>query len=179
MIKPFDNRWQMQAWLMFLIAAALLLSGMFACAMPFAALAAIAALMLPRAQVISFMLVAWLANQLIGFAFLHYPLDASTFAWGGFIGLAAVAAGALAQFFVSRATSLPAVACYVGALVAAFFGFQSVILIANLIMLGSLDAFPLAEKIDIAAIESAAFGLLLLANALSFKTRLLAPQPQA
>jgi hypothetical protein len=44
-----------------------------ACGTPFAALGALGALFLPRRDAFILIFVNWLANQAIGFAFLHYP----------------------------------------------------------------------------------------------------------
>jgi hypothetical protein len=46
-----------------------------ACGTPFAALAALAALFLPRRDAFVLIAVNWLANQAIGFGLLHYPLN--------------------------------------------------------------------------------------------------------
>ena len=32
----------------------------------------------------------WLANQAVGFGFMHYPLDGETLAWGGALGVIAL-----------------------------------------------------------------------------------------
>jgi hypothetical protein len=62
----------------------------FACAAPLAAIAALAALTMRRVEGVALVVTAWLANQLVGFGILDYPLDVSTFGWGGAIGAAAV-----------------------------------------------------------------------------------------
>jgi hypothetical protein len=62
----------------------------FACATPFAAFAVVAAAMLPLGPALLVVTGAWLVNQTIGFGVLHYPLDASTIAWGFVIGAAAL-----------------------------------------------------------------------------------------
>jgi hypothetical protein len=66
----------------------------FACATPFAAFAVIAAAMLPLRPALLVVTGAWLVNQSIGFGALHYPIDASTIAWGFVIGAAGLAATA-------------------------------------------------------------------------------------
>jgi hypothetical protein len=53
-----------------------------ACATPFAAFAVIAAATLPFRPALLVVTGAWLVNQSIGFGALHYPIDASTIAWG-------------------------------------------------------------------------------------------------
>lgn len=62
----------------------------FACATPFAAFAVVAAAMLPLRPALLVVTGAWLVNQSIGFGALHYPIDASTIAWGFVIGAAAL-----------------------------------------------------------------------------------------
>jgi hypothetical protein len=65
-----------------------------ACATPFAAFAVIAAATLPLRPALLVVTGAWLVNQTIGFTALHYPIHASTVAWGFVIGAAALAATA-------------------------------------------------------------------------------------
>ncbi|MET4384737.1 hypothetical protein ABIB73_000472 [Bradyrhizobium sp. F1.4.3] len=65
-----------------------------ACATPFAAFAVVAAATLPLRPALLVVTGAWLVNQTIGFGALHYPIDASTIAWGFVIGAAALVATA-------------------------------------------------------------------------------------
>ena len=77
----------------------------FACALPLAAFATISALAFPPGAAISAVLAVWLANQIVGFGFLHYPIDASTIAWGftlGVIGLLSLGAAFLALSRLKR-----------------------------------------------------------------------------
>lgn len=76
-----------------------------ACATPFAAFAVIAAATLPLRPALLVVTGAWLVNQSIGFGALHYPINASTIAWGFVIGAAALAATA-ASAAVLRALPL-------------------------------------------------------------------------
>ncbi|BBO06498.1 MULTISPECIES: hypothetical protein [Bradyrhizobium] len=80
-----------------LTASCALASFAFACATPFAAFAVIAAAMLPQRPALLVVTGAWLVNQIIGFGVLHYPVDASTIAWGFVIGAAALLATAAAS----------------------------------------------------------------------------------
>ena len=57
-----------------------------ACATPFAAFSVVAAATLPLRPALLVASGAWLVNQTIGFGALHYPIDASTIAWGFVIG---------------------------------------------------------------------------------------------
>src|SRR5262249_47157523 len=58
----------------------------FACAAPLAAIAALASLTMRQVEGIALVVMAWLANQLVGFAIPGYPLDLSTFGWGRALG---------------------------------------------------------------------------------------------
>lgn len=80
------------AWIAILVSASLALSSILACAMPFAALAAVAAITLKRVDAFAVVIAAWFVNQLVGFALLGYPVDATTLAWGVALGLSAVVA---------------------------------------------------------------------------------------
>src|SRR5580658_2280701 len=93
-LAPVEPRLVPLFCLALLTAACALASFAFACATPFAAFAVIAAATLPLRPALLVTLAAWLVNQAIGFGFLHYPLDATTLAWGVAIGGAALAATA-------------------------------------------------------------------------------------
>src|SRR5580704_1050942 len=67
-----------------------------ACGTPFAALAALAALFLPRRDAFALIAVNWLANQAIGFGLLHYPLNWDCYRGGINLGVAALLATAAA-----------------------------------------------------------------------------------
>jgi hypothetical protein len=60
-------------WGALLAAATITASFVFACATPFAALAALAALHMGRRDAFLFTGIAWAANQAIDYGFLHYP----------------------------------------------------------------------------------------------------------
>lgn len=80
--------------------AATTLSGtvVLACMMPFAAIAAIAALAMPVRRGMGAVTVSWLGNQVLGFGVLGFPWDGATFA----AGLSLLAASLLA-FAAARA----------------------------------------------------------------------------
>jgi hypothetical protein len=61
-----------------------------ACGTPFAALATLAALYLPRRDAFVLIGVNWLANQAIGFGFLHYPLNWDCYRGGINLAIAAL-----------------------------------------------------------------------------------------
>lgn len=98
----------------------------FACAVPLAAFAAIAAMSFERREALAAIGAVWLANQAWGFAVMHYPMDGETFAWGGALGIIALlsceAAGLatrrLPGFVGACASFLAAFAAYEGSLIA-------------------------------------------------------------
>lgn len=72
--------------------AALTIAGSFvyACAAPFAAIAALAALTMRPLEGLVLVVVTWLVNQGVGFLLLNYPLTASTFGWGAAMAIATI-----------------------------------------------------------------------------------------
>lgn len=72
------------------------------CAVPFAAIGAVAALNLPRRAGLLLTGAVWFVDQLVGFAFKAYPHDPSTLAWGVGIGVAAFASYGIASILAPR-----------------------------------------------------------------------------
>lgn len=89
--------WRRDLWLAILIAASVGFSLLFACVTPFGALAVVAAMTLSFRAAIKFMLLAWLANQSVGFLILEYPQTLETYIWG-----AVIAASGLSALFAAR-----------------------------------------------------------------------------
>jgi hypothetical protein len=83
-------------WSAFLVFASTAGSLIFACATPFAAVAAVAVLTLPPRLALVKTMGVWLGNQAVGFLMLGYPLTASALAWGPILGGAAIVATAVA-----------------------------------------------------------------------------------
>ncbi len=73
-------------------ATSIAFGAIFACALPFAALAAVAGRALSARAAYGTVGAVWLVSQILGFTVHHYALTASTFAWGFVIGLSALAA---------------------------------------------------------------------------------------
>ena len=88
-LNPVEQRFAPLFGFLLLTSACALASFAFACATPFAAFAVIAAAMLPLTSALAVVGAAWCVNQAIGFGALHYPIDASTLAWGLAIGAGA------------------------------------------------------------------------------------------
>lgn len=153
------------AWIAALIIGSVILSGKFSCATPFAALAALAALDFNRKEGLLVVLAVWLANQFVGFAFLGYPHEATTYAWGLAIGLAA-----LASYVAARAvsTKLPnanlAIVC-AASLAAAFIAYEAVLFAATA-LLSDDGTFSTQIILQIGAVNLVAFVALVLVRRL-------------
>lgn len=102
------------------VLAATTLSGtmVFACMMPFAAIATLAALALPRARGLAAVTACWFGNQLLGFGLMGFAWDGPTVA-AGFSLLAASLIAFLAARVVTGRGLNPALA-----LLAAFAAFE-------------------------------------------------------
>jgi hypothetical protein len=91
-LHPVEPRLAPMFCFALLTASCALASFALACATPFAAFAVVAAATLQLRPALLVVTGAWLVNQTIGFGALHYPVDASTIAWGLVIGIAALLA---------------------------------------------------------------------------------------
>ena len=124
-------------WVSLLTAASTATTLALACATPFPALAALAAVHMRRREGIALMLLAWAASQFVGFFLLGYPRDGSTLAWGAGLGTAAVGS-ALAGYAVLNALTYRSVAARLSlAYAAGFTAFKGIIL-AWALFLGGL-----------------------------------------
>lgn len=93
-------------WLAVPVLTSLGFSLALACGTPFAAIAALGALALARRDAYLAALLAWGANQAVGFGLLGYPTDARTLAWGVAIGVSALAAVWAARWVAARLAGL-------------------------------------------------------------------------
>lgn len=115
-------------WVSLLTAASTATTLALACATPFPALAALAAVHMRRRDGVALMLLAWAASQFVGFFLLGYPRDGSTLAWGVGLGTAAVGS-ALASYAALQALQYRSVAARLSlAYAAGFTAFKGVIL---------------------------------------------------
>lgn len=134
-------------------------SYVYACATPFAAIGALAASKMDRRTGLTLVLLAWVANQLVGYGLLDYPQTANSFAWGGAIGLAAVAG-----FFAARAVAhveLKRVLSLAASLAIAFIVYEGVLYAASFGLGASEAAFSLEIVWQIFVINAVAFGAVL------------------
>jgi hypothetical protein len=147
--------WRRPFWLLLLVTASVLFSLGFACATPFAALCAVAACTAPRRDAYAVAGAVWLANQVVGFAFLQYPWTVNCVAWGAAIGLSALLC-TLAACWTSRRLLgwQPWAACGL-AFVAAFTAFEGALIVFSL-PLGGTENFTPAIVARIFAINTVA-----------------------
>jgi hypothetical protein len=143
-------------WIGVLVMASILFSWAFACAAPFAAFAAAAALTMSRRDALALMVAMWMANQAVGFVLLHYPADTTTLAWGVVLGVAAIAAVLVAQLCAARLADLPGLARAGATLVVAFLAYE-VLLVAVTPVLGGIESFAPAVVAQVFALNIFAF----------------------
>jgi hypothetical protein len=116
-------------WVSLLTAASTATTLALACATPFPALAALAAVHMRRREGVALMLLAWLASQFVGFCLLGYPRDGSTLAWGFALGTAAVGS-LLASHAVLRIAGYRSAAAQLSvAYAAGFTAYKGIILL--------------------------------------------------
>lgn len=126
----------------------------FACAVPLAAFAAIAALSYDRREALAAIGAVWLANQVWGFAVMHYPMDGETFAWGGALGIIGVLSCEVAGLATRRL--LGAVGACLSFL-AAFVAYEGSLIAIDLVVGQSGEDFALTTIARIFLINACAF----------------------
>ncbi|ADJ22567.1 conserved hypothetical protein [Hyphomicrobium denitrificans ATCC 51888] len=133
-------------------------SYVYACAAPFAAVGALAARKMDRATGLTLVLLAWSANQIVGYGLLDYPQTANSFAWGGAIGL-----GAVAALFAARVVGnfgWSNVVATVASFASAFIAYEGTLYLASF-GLGGSDAFSFDIVSRILVINAVAFTAIL------------------
>lgn len=145
-------------WLALLIAGSLAFTFGFACAVPFAAFGAVAAMTLPRRDALLLTVALWLVNQIGGFAVLHYPWDAMTLTWGAILGVIAVLSTAAAQATVHRHGIITTA---IASFAAAFVVYEGGLYLISATLMGGTEDFASAIMVRILEINAAAFVALL------------------
>ena len=155
------SAWRKPLWIALLVLASVVFSLGFACAIPLAAFAAIAALTLGKRDAFALVGAVWLANQIAGFAINDYPLEPSTFAWGAALGTVALASTLAAQWVKDR---LPrgGGANAAGAFLAAFAVYEGSLFAISLVVGSGLSNFAPSIVRRILAINFIAFAALYL-----------------
>jgi hypothetical protein len=161
--SAFAAGWRRHLWLALLIAASVGFTLGFACAVPFAAFGAIAALSLPRRDALLLTLALWLVNQIIGFAMLHYPWEGTTFTWGVILGVVAVLSTRAAQAAIVRRGT---VAAALASFAAAFVVYEGSLYLVSALVMGGTEDFTTAIIARVLAINAAGFAGLLAASLL-------------
>ncbi len=126
----------------------------FACAVPLAAFAAISAMSFDRRTALLATGAVWLANQAVGFGFMHYPIDGETLAWGGALGAIALLSCEAAGLANRR---IPGVAGAGAAFLAAFVAYEGSLLLIDA-GLGLLEHVDFLGTVRIFLINACAFG---------------------
>jgi len=125
---PGQQKAAMALWVALVVALSISGSLVFACAVPLAAIAALAATKMRVLDGLALVAIAWIANQTLGFVVLGYPQTWNSFAWGaaigaatmlGFLGACVVAGAKLSEMAVLAAAFLAAFALYEAGLYAA------------------------------------------------------------
>jgi hypothetical protein len=162
--SAFDaSGWRHWLWLALLLTASVGFTLGFACAVPFAAFGAIAALTLPRRDALLLTVTLWLVNQIIGFTILQYPWDGMTLTWGVVLGVVAVLSTAAAQAVIRGRRGVPA---WIASFAAAFIVYEGSLYLVSAGVLGGTEDFT-AEIVDrILAINAVTFAGLLAASLL-------------
>lgn len=138
-----------------LVASAAILTVALACATPFAAYAALAAIAFPRRDAIVTVASVWLANQAVGFIVMGYPVTPEGMLWGGVIGASMVATTLVARGVCERAALSGA-----GAAMLAFFAGQVVFrasMMLTALVLGGIEGFTLANLAYLSALDAMTF----------------------
>lgn len=130
---PRDGSW---LWVALLTATSALGTLALACAMPFVALAAVAATRMPARAGLTLITLTWAINQAVGFGVLHYPTDWRTLTWGaGMLSAALVAVAAARWGDRATARTNPAVRLAT-AYGTGFVGFKATLLAWSLVLGG-------------------------------------------
>ncbi|ANM11122.1 hypothetical protein AMK05_CH02748 [Rhizobium sp. N324] len=164
------------AWVAIISGASVALSLIFACVTPFVALAAVSAVLLPRQMAVTTVLLAWLANQMVGYFVLGYPQTWDSYAWGLAIGLAAFASLAAALGVLRLAAGLTVTVA--GAFLAGFVAYEGVLFAATAVLPSGEGAFSASVVANVLLINSlAAIGLVCLHAGAAAGRALVARQP--
>lgn len=162
-------------WIGLLTAATLMMTGVFACAVPFAALAALAAFDTERNDGLLLIGAVWLANQAYGFLVLGYPHEAQAYAWGVTMGIGAVIAYYAARAAISMIAPQNKLIAVLAALPIAFAAYEAVIYVATQFLSRGEGAFNTDVVLYVGTVEVVAFLALLVAHRLAVAVGLVAP----
>lgn len=151
-------------WIALVTVSSMLFSLGFACATPFAALAAVAASKMTRTSALALVTATWLANQAVGYLVLDYPRTPDSFGWGIAIGAAALLA-TVAAHELNRLALRP-IASTLAAFAVAFVVYQAALYSATAV-LPSSGGFAIAVILYVGKVNVLGFAALLAVYRLS------------
>jgi hypothetical protein len=140
-------------WMLILTLAAIGATLALSCMTPFAALAVALAGTVGLRASLGVMIAVWLANQLIGFGFFHFPHTANTLLFGVAIGGAAVATTIVASAVMKYMSSRSAPLRLGVALLLSFVAYETTLLAAA-VFFGDLETFRPAIVAQLAFINA-------------------------
>jgi hypothetical protein len=158
--------WRRLFWMGSLILLSVAFSLGFSCAVPLAPFATIGALTLRRHDAFVLIGAVWLANQMTGFALLHYPLERTAFAWGLALGAVAVLATLAAQWVNGRLSGRNRVLGSSATFLAAFAAYEGALFAISTASANGVSNFAPAIVLRIFLINAVAFAVLLLVHRL-------------
>lgn len=145
-------------WIGAMVVASTVTTLALACATPFPALAALAALHVRRTEGVALMVVAWIAAQVTGFCVLRYAVDANNVAWALALGAAAIGSFFAADLTAKTMPGAPYVARLIAGYAAAYVGFKAVVLLGAF----ALDSGWAAFTPEVLLRQFVRYGLILL-----------------
>jgi hypothetical protein len=158
-------------WIALLVASAALLSGALVCATPFAAFAALAAITLPRRAAALTAACAWLANQLVGFAILNFPIGFESMMWSAILLASMIATSVAVQSVCGGLARFGTAGSMVAGFLASQLVFRGLMIVAASI-LGGIEGFTIENLAYLSAVDLATFvGLLAIAEVAAFVGR--------
>jgi hypothetical protein len=127
-------------WMLILTMAVIGATLTLSCVTPFAALAVALAGTVGLRASLRIVTVVWLANQIVGFVFFHFPHTANTFLWGIAISGAALVTTIVASVVMKYASGW-ATPLRLGLAVLVAFGIYEMSLLRAAVLLGGLATF--------------------------------------
>lgn len=150
-------------WTLILTLAVLGATFALSCLTPFAALAVALAGTVGLRASLRVVIAVWLANQVIGFAFFHFPLTVNTVLFGGAIGVAAAVTTIVASVIMKYGSLWAAPLRLSVALLGSFTAYEFALLPAG-VFFGDLETFGPAIVAQIGFINGVALIAMVVLN---------------
>jgi hypothetical protein len=150
-------------WMIILTIAVVGATFALSCVTPFAALAVALAGTVGLRASLRVVTVVWIANQVIGFVFFHFPLTTNTFLWGFAIGIAALVTTAIAAVAVKYLASAPPPLRLGVALLVSFASYE-ITLLVSAVFLGGFETFAPSIVARLAWINAASLVAMVVLN---------------